>query len=422
MARLGRLFAGATATLLFSAGGASAQQAATDEERNIGVLERPRPEYEAIGIRAGAFKIFPKLTLSGLHDSNVYATEVNEEADIIIGAIPEISVVSDWPRHAVELHGRAIISRYLENSAENSEDYVVGGSGRLDVLRSTTLRGGAEYSDLTEPRTVTNTVRGVRSPIEYDLTRAFVEGEHNFVNVGVLAGLEFRRYDYQNGTNFLNQRVSQDDRDRETLDASVRVGYNVSPDTSLFVRVAANDRDYRLRPPFVPFERDSSGYQVTAGSIFQITQLIRGDVQVGYLHQDYESPFFSDVNGLALRADVDWYVTQLTNVGFGLTRTVEEAADPRASSYVSTAGSVQVDHELRRNIILTALLRYEDDEYRGIDRRDEIWGATISGTYLMNRRVGVTAGYGFLQQDSRGVDRVNDFDVHRLSLSLVLQY
>ena len=50
------------------------QQQSDDPDPNITVVERPRPELDPLGIRAGSFFIFPSISLSGTYDSNVLAT------------------------------------------------------------------------------------------------------------------------------------------------------------------------------------------------------------------------------------------------------------------------------------------------------------------------------------------------------------
>ena len=52
---------------------ASAQDALFKRGENVGVLERPRPGYEALGIRAGGFIVYPSLTLRAEYDDNLFA-------------------------------------------------------------------------------------------------------------------------------------------------------------------------------------------------------------------------------------------------------------------------------------------------------------------------------------------------------------
>ena len=75
MPRLLALVAGAIASLL--AYGAHSQE----PDPNVPVTARPRPDFDALGIRAGGFLIFPSVTVDGQYNDNVFATDENEEED-----------------------------------------------------------------------------------------------------------------------------------------------------------------------------------------------------------------------------------------------------------------------------------------------------------------------------------------------------
>ena len=62
-----------------------------EPDPNITVQDRPRPDYDPLGIRAGSFLIFPALTLSGLYDSNVFATKTTPTVDVARSCRPRSS-------------------------------------------------------------------------------------------------------------------------------------------------------------------------------------------------------------------------------------------------------------------------------------------------------------------------------------------
>jgi hypothetical protein len=92
-----------------------------------------------------------------------------------------------------------------------------------------------------------------------------------------------------------------------------------------------------------------------------------------------------------------------------------------AGGFLSSSASLQVDHELLRNVILTGQLAYSQDEFEGVDRQDDRLLGAISGTYLLNRYIGLGLSYSYLDQTSEGLDRGREFTVQKVALSLVLQ-
>jgi hypothetical protein len=86
-------------TALCAPGVASAQQEG-EPERNVKVQDRPRPDYDPIGIRAGSFFFYPSVGLQGLYDSNVLAVDDDEEDDLAAILTPRLQVKSNFSRHS----------------------------------------------------------------------------------------------------------------------------------------------------------------------------------------------------------------------------------------------------------------------------------------------------------------------------------
>ncbi|MDO8408739.1 MAG: outer membrane beta-barrel protein [Phenylobacterium sp.] len=391
-------------------------------DRNISVRQRPHEGYEALGLRLGTFMAYPKVSVTAEHNDNIYGVATNETDDLIWRVQPEISLNSGWSRHALQARARASINRYQDNGSEDTDDYTVGASGRLDVSRATQIAAGADWSRMTEPRTSSSTPQASTAPIQYDLASANVGLSHEFNRLRVSGRYDIREYDYEDGRTAAGTPIEQDDRDRKVHAVTARADYAVSPATALFVEVSRNWREYDLTPPAVALTRDSEGTQALVGANFELGALVRGEVGVGYITQEYDDPRFDELEGLGARAQVEWFPTQLTTVSLTGSRTVEDSGIPGSSGYLSTNVGAQVDHELMRNIILTGQASYGQDEYEGVDRDDDRLNLGVSGTYLLNRYAGLTVAYSYFDQSSGGADGGNDFKVNKLGATLTLQF
>ena len=391
-------------------------------DRNISVRQRPREGYEAIGVPLGAFMAYPKLALTAEHNDNIFATGTGEIDDMIWRVQPEVNITSNWSRHALAAYGRATINRYQDYGSEDTEDYSVGASGRLDVLRSASLSAAADWARLTEPRTSSSSPQSSVDPIQYDLTSMSLSGVREFNRLKVSGRYDYRNYDYEDGVTAAGAPIEQDDRDRDIQALTVRADYAVSPATAIFLELSKNWREYDLAPPAVTLTRDSEGAQALVGANFELGALTRGEVGVGYITQEFDDPGFNDIDGFGARAQVEWFPTQLTTVTLTGSRTVEDSGIVGSSGYLSTNVGAQVDHELMRNVILTGQVAYGNDDYEGIDREDDRITAGVSGTYLLNRHVGVTVGYSYFDQDSGGAGGGNDFKVNKVGATLTLQF
>jgi hypothetical protein len=396
-------------------------------DRNVSVRQRPHGGYEALGLRAGAFMIWPKVGTTVESNNNIYATSTNQKSDTVWHVTPEVNITSTWSRHSLQAYARSTINRFTNFSTENAEDYSVGAIGRLDLLRTEQVNGGLDWSRMTEPRTSSSSPVNSKSPIQYELASAYLSGAREYNRLRLSGRLDFRQFNYLNNVTTTGTPVLEDDRDRTLTIATARADYAVSPDTALFVQVAGNDRNYRLNNPSAALypafvNRDSKGVEALVGANFELSALLRGEIGVGYLQQSFKDARFSDVSGLGARAQVEWFPTQLTTVTMTGSRSVEDAGIIGASSYLSSNIGAQVDHELLRNVILGGQINYGNDDYRGISRTDKRFNAGVSATYLMNRNVGVTVGYNHFKQTSTGTAGGAAFNVDKVGATLTLQY
>lgn len=391
-------------------------------DRNVSVRQRPHPGYEALGIRAGAFMVWPKLSASVERNDNIFATAANEQDDTIFHVVPEMNVQSTWSRHALNGYARAMVHRFSDFETENTEDYSIGANGRIDILRTAQINAGADWSRLTEPRT-TATSEGQARPVQYELTSLYVSGSREFNRLRLSSRADLRNFIYLARAG----NRPQDDRDRTMTSLSGRADYAFSPDTAFFVEVTGNKRAYRLsNPPAAAFpafvNRDSDGVQVLAGANFEVSALMRGEIGLGYLKQEFDDAALDDIDGFGARGQLEWFPTQLMTVTLTGSRTVEDAGIVGASGYLSSNVGARVDYELMRNVILAGYANVGEDDYKGIDREDRRRNLGASATYLMNRSVGVTVSYDHFKQKSRGAAGGDDFTVNRVGATVTLQY
>ncbi|MDX5330089.1 MAG: outer membrane beta-barrel protein [Caulobacteraceae bacterium] len=391
-------------------------------DRNVAVRQRPREGYEALGVRMGAFTLYPKLSVTAEQNDNIFATDVNEQEDLVWKVQPEVALASGWSRHALNAYARATVNRFQEFDTENTEDYGLGVSGRLDILRTANIAAGVDWAQLTEPRTSSASPQASTAPIQFEQLSANISGTREFNRLRVSGRYDFRQFDYEDGRTAANTVVEQDDRDREIHTLTARADYALSPATAIFAEVSRNWREYDLTPPAVTLSRNSDGVQALVGANFELGALTRGELGVGYIAQDFDDPAFDKVDGFGARAQVEWFPTQLTTVTLTGSRTVEDSGIPGSSGYLSTNVAAQVDHELMRNLIVTGQLSSGQDEYEGIDREDDRLTAGISATYLINRRAGLTVGYSHFDQSSGGLNGGNDFKVDKIGATLTLQF
>jgi hypothetical protein len=391
-----------------------------DRGRNVSVRERPRPDFDALGIRAGAFLVYPKVEASIAYEDNIFASETNEESDTVSSIAPSIGVTSQWSRHQLDAFARANVYRYADFNAQDSETYSVGASGRLDVLRGTSLRGGVSHDYTVESRSSASSPQNAGEPVRYEQTTVDFSGAHEFNRLRLSADFRYRDTQFEDTVSFTGEPIDESYRDNQAWDVSARADYALSPALSVYAFAAANTWDFAN--PTTPGDvgRDSDGQRAGVGADFDISRLVRGQAQVGYMHHSFDDPRVGDIDGLALLGKVEYFPSELLTLTFNAERSVQATGVIGAGGVLRTSVGGKADYELLRNLILSAT-RLTDD-YQGYAREDAVWSGMLGAYYLVNRRIGVNLIYNYYNQESSGRLAGTDFAVNRIQLGVVVQY
>ncbi|MDR6624792.1 hypothetical protein J2728_001087 [Caulobacter segnis] len=390
-------------------------------DKNVSVRQRPRPDYEAAGQKAGGFTLYPRITVDAEYNDNIYAEATGKDDDLIWRVKPEVAVRSDWSRHALGLFAGGNLIRYANNGSEDAEEYTVSANGRLDIARGSNITGFVQTQSLVEPRSSPNAPAAAGKPVKYDLNQGSIILTKEFNRLRVTGRVEDKDFNYKDVPNIAGTDiVDQDFRDRNELYYGGKAEYAVSPDTAVYLTATGNKKDYDTN--IVASDRSSDGYVVGVGANFDVSELVRGDVQVGYMKQTYDN--FGKIDGFNAIGRVEWFPTQLTTVGINGSRTIEESTAPRSQGYISNNIGASIDHELMRNVLLSAAYTHGKDSYKGITRSDKRDNFSATATYLLNRRVGLFLTYNYLKQNSTGapLDRGASFKDNKLIASVALQF
>ncbi|MGY6627959.1 MAG: outer membrane beta-barrel protein [Oceanicaulis sp.] len=390
-------------------------------DRNVSVMQRPRPEYDSSGVRAGAWLLRPELQTDLEWTDNVFATPSQTQSDTAISITPRVSGETMWSRHGLSFDASVTRKEYFEFDDESTTNYTLGTAGRVDVQRNAFVEAGLRYASLTEPRTSAGAAGQAAKPIEFDTLSAFAGAEQMSGRLRLRTRFDYSDVDYSDAPLFGGGVAEQGFRDRKTYVGELRGDIAISPDTAVFARLRLNNRDYRLSPPDVALNRNSSGYTIDGGFDFDIRGVARGAIGLGYTEQDYDDALIGKTSGVSIDTSVEWFPTPLTTVTAYASRSVQDAAIAGAAGYFNTDVGVSIDHELRRNVILSARAGWGEDDYSGVDRTDTRRSVSAGLTYMLNRSAGVRATYSHTDQSSSGAASGRDFTRNSVNVSLVLR-
>jgi hypothetical protein len=391
-------------------------------DRDIPVSERVFPGFLPQGLEAGWFRIFPQLGVTGEGISNVFENDERQHGDFVVALAPQLTAQYDSSQLIFDAYAKGEIDRFAQFHSENENQGVVGFDATRYLPGYSSVFAGGSYGVVALPRLSPESPVNAATPLRYTDGQADLGGAYEQNRVRLTGRFDLESLHFENGQTIGGGVLYAGDHDRTRYTGTVEAQYAISPATAVYVGGAYNVFDYRLPPPQVPYSRDSHGYEAFVGSNFEVTGLTKADVRIGYLKQDFDDRRLGGIGGLGVRGQLEYFPSRLTTVTFTVRRSVEDSGLPNTGGFLETGGSVAVDHEYRRYLMLNVKASYYDDEYRGISRHDGEAYFTAGATYLSTHHWNLKIAYEYIHQNSAGCDCSVDYDDHRAVATLTFQY
>jgi hypothetical protein len=153
-------------------------------------------------------------------------------------------------------------------------------------------------------------------------------------------------------------------------------------------------------------ERDSNGQYVKAGSTFEFSKRLIGEISTGYLQREYKDPSLPDLGGITVDGTLIYAATPLTIFTLVGRSSADEIIIPNVSGVFRRDIGLQVDHAFRRWLIGTLKVGFGYDDYVGMERIDHRYSASASVLYKLSRDVQIKGEvrHDWLRSDVAGVD------------------
>lgn len=400
MLRFREAFAGGSAAalglvLIVGASGSPAQAQTFPPEataRGVTVETRPRPEFDPLGVRIGAFRL-DAAAAGGLgYDDNVFATRRDRTGDGFANWRLDAGLTSDWTRHAVGVTASYEETRYFSETILNWRDWSTGVFGRLDIGSNSNVE--ARYNHLRlhlDASSVDVQQAGLARPAPYDVDELQISGLTRLNRLFLTGILNYRIYQFEDVS--LDGVVSPLSlNDYKTWLLALGSGYALAP--GRLVTLIGRIQDIRYDDQ-ASRGRDSFTWEILTGFQYDFDGVWQARIGIGYRQRNYDSPQIKNLEGLALEGEVIWVPTQLTTVTLGARRTVEESISLNQVSYTRTLVQARVDHELLRNVILGVELGFDRRDYETDLRASDLY-TILSGRWLINRNMSLSASYQFV--------------------------
>jgi hypothetical protein len=339
--------------------------------------------YAPLGTRIGSFTLFSGVEADGDYNSNLFASP-EALGDTSLEVRPAMRLASNWSTHALEVRASGDLSFHDKYPSEDDRAYLVEGLGRLDVTRFTNLQGYVAHEEAQESRSAINaTSIGTRPDIVVNRARAALNHRFNRLTVQLRGAVLDTRY----GNDVVDGMVqSNADRDYTLYEEAVRPKWEFNPNLFLFGDFSVNNRNYSIAAFTDGINRTSSGERYRVGVSFGDTsQVVRGDVSLGYGRQTPNSPQLVVIDGLLLDGNLTWRVSGVTTLLLTATTDVAETTTADSGGVLEHQYAGVLRHNFTTELVGTAGVSYYTRNFVGADLFENQFTAATGLEYFLNR-------------------------------------
>jgi hypothetical protein len=380
---------------------------------SVTVLSRPHPDYDASGVRVGAFTIAPQLTEAFGFDSNPRGTS-GQAGSAFISSQANVSVSSNWSRNAIGASASVDDRRYLQQTSLSRTDDAFAVGGRYDVGTADHLLVSGAHLDLhNEPNGID--ALSQQRPSPYQVNVGNVSYLLNLSRLSFEPFVNVSDFSYSN-LNFGGSTLRNDYLDNTTVTEGVTTRYELSSSHHAVFVVRGAESLFRRTTAGLP-TRDNTTISVLGGLDYVADGLWRYRVLVGYQLRQYASSAIKSQSSPIVEANVIWSPTLLTTVETTASRQILNSTDPLVPSYTDTSFKLQVEHEYLRNVFLNAHVSAELAEYQRNGGHQTLLGAGAGVTWLLNRNQKVSTIYNHTKSSSNTRTKYDE-DLGLIQLSM----
>ena len=376
----------------------------------IAAKARPKVEdnpYAPVGVPLGSLRLVPYVDISTGYDSNPDRSPGAHKGSTTLRGELGAAWLSNWSVHEFKGDFKAGYNKYFATPLADRPDAQGKTSLRLDVTRDTTvdfeLRGNL---DTQRPGSTELTATSIRSRPLVITTGATAGGAHKFGDLEISLHGSLDRTAYEDATLVNGTTLALSDNSFNAYGLRLRAGYQITPGITPFVEASGDARRRDVAVDSSGFARDSNGAALKAGTSFELTRTLRGEVSAGYAERKYQDSRLPTLAGATFDAALVWTASPLTTVTLRSATTLAETTVANASGAVNRALTLDVSHTLMRNLTLGALGAIGVNTYQGVSLRETTLTGGLKVEYALNRSVSVRGSFTHerLQSTAPGAD------------------
>jgi hypothetical protein len=350
-------------------------------------------------IHVGQLEIHPSLILKEEYNDNIYELSNHETGSFITTYSPGIAFQVPFQRHLLNMDYRADIIEPSRHQNYQTENHFANIILDLDFNRLNIQIGDNWARDSVEP----DAEEDVRN--DYNQNRFFLDTSYKLANRYKIKGF-FRNENREFNTFHKSWHDPELDNYMKN-EVGFNLFYRFLPLTSaLFEYGYTHISNLDKGNP----STDSNTNRVWLGLTWEATSKITGTIKGGYVYRDYHGDI-DDFSNFGMKADLNYELTSYTTIALnGFRKPVDTCVTEEEGIYgpyyVSTGGTLSLDHKLTHKISANAHVSYRNDDYeeKGIygkkRRDDDCIGLGVGVNYQVQDWLGCEVSYSYVDNDS----------------------
>lgn len=309
-----------------------------------------RRRYEPQGAYLGAIRLDAAAEQRFVWDDNVFAEADGGSGDVLTTTAADLALRREgaW---ALDLTAGLALTRYGGESALDHENYRVGAAVAGRSWDRSRLDLSAAYHRLHEQPGAPDLFGAPAEPVPVDRLQGTGE---LLLRRGIFftgATTALRRLDFHDVPDRRGGVLDEDGRDRWEMTSALRLGIAPAPTVDVF---AEHRLDTVTHDKAGLFSRDWTTRLLLGGVAVDFSERLVGEVGAGTMRVRWAMPGIAPLTKPVVRAAVAFSVTPLMTLRGRVWRKLEASPNLAGFGVLSDGGRVRVEHELLRNLRLSA--------------------------------------------------------------------
>lgn len=373
--------------------------------RGVSIVDRQRPDFDPDGATLGSYTIYPSVRSSVLATNNLYK---QPDGRSVIAFVNRFDLRLRPPETPYQFSATGSVQQttHTRFTTEDTLTYSAHGGFKGMVTPDLTVRANAVRERVALQRNGVGEVINNLKPTRYGRTGFDLSVRNAFQRVVVQAAYAYDDVRFLSNIDPAGNARSERGRNYKRNAFELRGGVLLAPSTEAFALVNHETRRFTL---FNTPLRDVDITKAVVGVEGDITPVIHGRVDIGALRTNFKDPTVKDSTDVTFDMELNFFVTDLTTLTVSGDRRLLNVANAATAAALGTSVSARVDHELYRNVILSAEATYSDARYIASTARAKAYTVDVGAEWLLSKRIHLLTGARFEGRTATGFGVNRDF-------------